>query len=68
MGFLIFLKYIVPALVCFKIIDILVKRIKNTNKKSKIYTYYFLQLILGIIGCYLFYKAGMWAAEGWGKN
>jgi len=64
MGFLTFLQYIIPALVCFKIIDILIKRTKNTKEKSKIYTYYLLQFIFGVIGCYLFYKAAIWLAKG----
>jgi len=64
MGFLTFLLYIMPALACFKIIDILTKKIKVTKENSKKYTYYVLQFILGVAGCYLFYKAAIWLAKG----
>ena len=62
MEFILLLVYFLSAAMLFKIIDILTKKLKETNEKSKKYIYYSIQLILGIIGCYLFYKGGMLAA------
>jgi len=63
MEFLKFLMYLAGMYAAFKPLDILIKKAKVETNTTKKILMHVTQLCLGVIGCYFFYKMGMWASD-----